>query len=272
MESGRKEEELAFDPKYFTQADLLEKYPDLLPKELGWAEMVQRRVVYSRAVLPRVFSCAQEFLEETPGPNQPARAASARQMFRYWQGLVYSFDRENFVEHRSLVPFEQVSQLPDIRNPRVNFSAGAEGHEGHLAMVRHMAGVQRLALGCRLDYGPTILCLEQDSYFTRPGSGKKRTAPFLPLGVRLSMWAWEQHVDYVTILPEKPEEENPADFYNRIFEELVGGPDRGYCFSDKNDPNRSEKTSRGRGAQLNPSIRRALLEVGHLQTPSTTQR
>lgn len=239
--------------------------------------MVWQGTVYSPATLEHILAIAKSFLKTAPGPNRKRRSDLAEKMFSYWEDLAYGisdqYDRHGspYTKHDALVRFEEVQSRGGIERARINFSAGAEGHLGHRVLFWQMKKPPEIC-NFFLGEGPVVLGLEQDTYFSRPESGKARPAPFLPLPVRFSMWAWYPYVDIVTVLPEKPPGEEAAGFYNRIFEELVGGSEQGYFFAPSNDPLYQEKVRRGRGNVLSEVMRHRCLVVDSVNTPSTTFR
>lgn len=60
--SLKPEEENREPPYYFTQKDLLHKYPDLLPSNSSWPEMMERKEILSSRVLLSILRKAEEFL------------------------------------------------------------------------------------------------------------------------------------------------------------------------------------------------------------------
>lgn len=262
-------------PRYFTQHDLLKRYPDLLPRGVAWPEMIGQGKAYSPAVVRRALSQASVFLSTEPGPHLSERQVMAEDMFPYWDCFLRKLNpvEGDFVACPALRPFEEVYSLPEIERARVVFGAGFEGHFGHVWTAQWLKKPKSMFCDGQkvLGSGPTILALEQESYFTDPEAGKTRTEPFLPLPLRLSMWGlWG--FDAVTVIPEKPAQAKTGPFHDEVFRKLVGGKDRGFCFTAADDPFRVEKILRGRGKRLSEFERDFVLTVRSVPTPSTTAR
>ena len=277
-----KPEQLGFDleatrfadqePVYFTKHDLLGVFPDLLPEGMNWQEMLVQGKVYSPTVVSAAIAKAWEFLRSQPGPHQSERAYLAERWFGSWHrifrfpGQVNGFGG-NYVSSAKVLPFDRVYKAPDVEKARILFMGGGAGHEGHQHLVREAANTLRTSwLG-----GPVVVCLEPDSYFTRPEVIKPRKGRFLPLELIVSMWSHYPWSDLVTVSPDKPAGEGMGAFYERIFEELVGGPDRGYCLAQAEDENREAKIRRGRGATLASGAYSPLV-ISHLPVARTSFR
>lgn len=86
--SPEPEREKIEQPYYFTQSDLLHRYPDLLPPKIAWQEMMERKEILSSRVLLSILRKAEEFLINEPGPNRERRRTLAPLWFGYWEKLI----------------------------------------------------------------------------------------------------------------------------------------------------------------------------------------
>jgi len=236
---SRLESEPLGNQDYLTQKDLLRKYPDLLPKDCTWQRMLEKEEILAPSVLLKILTRAEQFLVETPGPNWELRHLLAPRWFGYWQELIWKKEKDYpkravYVKSDSSKPFEKVGKylkhLKRTGSPYMEggvlFVAGAEGHEGHIYAASHMSS-----------YEFCIWVFEQDEYFVN----KKRKAPYLPLPVRLSMWAhWG--IDVVTVAPLRNPQVSEKDHYQALFNQTGAH----YCFATEDDPNLQEKISRGK--------------------------
>lgn len=232
--SQRPEEENREPPYYFTQKDLLHRYPDLLPSNSSWPEMMERKEIFSPKILFAILQQAKEFLMNEPGLYKTDRQNLAPLWFDYWEELIKEKigqrekAKSNFVQGLHLIQFNKVKSFleGEGRDGGVLFVAGAEGHYGHVQAAKFM----------KMLVDTVVWAFEQDSYI----SAKDRRAPFLPLPVRLSMWDYFG-IDIVTVSPEKDVNIPVNDHYKSLFDNLGAK----YCFATEDDPNLDLKIQRG---------------------------
>lgn len=219
---------------------------------VDYGRMTAEHLVISPLPLANILTSAFQYLRTFPGEHLNERRELAPEWLGWWINYLSGFPSSNEL----LVPSDKLKSIEDIggvlRSRKeasgVLFVAAAEGHEGHRHAARWMK-----------DHVKTVVWLfEQDEYLKR----KPRGAPFLPLEVRLSMWAHHPGVDLASITPYTDclnvDELNA--YYKRIFKTT----DATYCFATKGDPNLEAKIGRGQSAKFTT--------IPFFPVPSTTER
>lgn len=210
----------------------------------GWKEIIETGEPIERSELTNFLSSAYLYLATEPGPHLDQRRELSYDWLGWWVRHLNSLSDET--KPSELLPLNEISKYRDEETETgVLFAGGMEGHKGHRNAVDWMSSFVK----------PVIL-FEQDEYLTQ----KDRNAPFLPLGVRLSMWSYYSPDLTLSVLPEKNPEVEEGSHYQQIFD--MTGAD--YCFATERDPNQAEK--RGRGKEAHFTL------IPFLDTPSTTQR
>lgn len=207
---------------------------ELIP-QVTWQEVLEDKVLVTPRELINILDEAREFLSTAEGPNLMKRRELAGEWFGWWRlNLIMHNTRSEYdfdVLRKKLCPIERVrNRLPGVgafyKDSGVLNVAGAEGHAGHVAAAFEMS-----------EKVHAIWAFEQDSYFKL----KPRPAPFLPLTVRLWMWAYSP-LSIVTVSPEVSTDLTLNDHYQKLFNLM--GADR--SFADVYDPNLEVKIRRGK--------------------------
>lgn len=219
---------------------------------VDYGRMTAEHLVISPSALTNELIAAYKFLVTVPGEHLINRRELAPEWLGWWINYLNRFPSSNEL----LVPSDKLKSIEDIggvlRSRKgtsgVLFVAAAEGHEGH----RHAASWMK-------HHVKTVVWLfEQEE---RLGQ-KARGGSFLPLEVRLSMWAHHPDVDLISITPyadcQNVDELNAH--YRRVFE-ATGST---YCFATKGDPNLEAKIGRGQPAEFTT--------IPFFPVPSTTER
>ncbi len=110
-------------------------------------------------------------------------------------------------------------------------AAGMEGHWGHQKAIDYMATTVDVP----------ILLLEGPEYFIRHPERRK---PFLPLLVRISMWALYPETGIISVSPPKAHGINEDDHYQNVFQTTEAM----FSFAEAGDPHEFEKRARGEWA------------------------
>lgn len=97
--------------------------------------------------------------------------------------------------------------LPET--PKLVISGGFEGTKGHIAAIKDVWEYKALTQNPNT---VVTLMLEQDSYII---NCKKRN-PLVPLKQRIELWSTSGLVDFVFVLPNRPEDMSPSEFYEKI--------------------------------------------------------
>lgn len=237
--------------EYFTNFE-----SKVLPK-ITWQEMMEKNVVISPEKALEALKEAYELLTTAPGPNLERRKVLAVGWFNYWQDLLVRFSRcpcGDLVDSGAkLVGFKNLSGFLKDKYGGINtgmlFVAGAEGHEGHVHAAKYMSEMVPV----------TIWGFEQPEYMKT----KERRANFLPLELRLSMWACMPNISHLTVLPLNTSGISDSEHYNDLFK-MSGVM---YFFAHEKDPNLSEKLLRGK-----QDLPKEVRTIPDLPTVRTTDR
>ena len=220
---------------------------------MHWEELLRQRKALSPFILAQVLRELCDFLTHAPGSNLHRRSHLVPGWLQWWvvqlrnakYSIPYFDEQKTLFSNPHMVEFEKVPQeINKIgRSAGVLFVAGAEGHWGHVEAFDYME-----------KYVLPIWIFEQDAYLKR----KKRKAPFIPLEVRLSMWAWIRK-GLFTVSPAHTGRNTDEGHYQYLFNQTRAQ----YSFSDEQDPNVKEKINRGRPASFTT--------IPHVDVASTSE-
>ena len=211
-------------------SEFLSGFKSDLLKGTTWRDILESGEPIDRPTLEAFLSQANDFLTQEPGPNLERRRELSREWLGQWI-LTLKYSRKD-QRPALLLPLEYVRRYAEAEVPAgVLFAGGLEGHRGHCQAVDWMFSFVR-----------PIILFEQDTYLT----SKKRKAPFLPLGVRLSMWSYYNPSLIISVIPEK----DPKDPENQHYRAIFNSTQADYCFATEGDPNQEEKRARGKPARF----------------------
>jgi hypothetical protein len=234
----------------------------LIPS-VTWQEMVDEKKVIAPKLLADILYDARVFLSTEPGPNLQRRREMVVTWFDYWQQML--LDKPKVPKHLLLQDGfvraeEGIMKIENVAGhvglyvtswSGALFLGGGEGHRGHWWAAKYMADTMG-------DHCLSVWCFEQESFLEE---NKVRGGSFLPLPVRLSMWAHHPEVNIVTVLPQKECGVGTSDHYDEQFR-LLGV---NYFFVTEDDPYLEEKKKRGQQGEIDNVIPK-------LAVASTTQR
>lgn len=234
-------------PKYFCDFESAH-----LP-DITWNELIAQHKVFAPWVIRQVLQEAKEFLMTEEGPHLDRRKRLSSEWLDPWIDKILprqTVRGNKIVSSNKIMPIKEIRRYliesDNYPNSGVLNVAGAEGHQGHLFAARYMADK---------GFFP-IWIFEQNNYF----DNKKREAPFLPLELRLSMWACYFKQGIMTVAPYRKEGVSFQDHYQEVFN-LTGAR---YSLATIKDPNLGQKTSRG---DYHPD-----LIIPYIDTARTTDR
>lgn len=195
---------------------------------VSWKTLLRRESPIEQKTLRQFLIEANNFLTTEPGPNLIRRRTFSDDWLGWWIRLLDSSKKPG-----QITQFEMVSGITQTRqSPKgVLFCGGLEGHRGH-----------RWAVMWVHSFTTPILLFEQDEYLEQ----KDRGGAFLPLAVRLSMWAYYSQDSIISVLPARRGGESDEIFYKRIFDQT--GAD--YHFATEGDPYQEQKRARGKPANF----------------------
>jgi hypothetical protein len=210
-----------------------------------WQEMLREKRILSPVDTLRHLEIAYGYLVNTPGPHIKERLNEADDWLGWWIQFFRKFEDTLNEQHvaRKLLTLDEVS----LRNDECNkagiitanfFANGFEGHPGHRHAADYIISI--------IENGFTGILLDEAI-----SPGKERGAHFLPLQLRLSMWAYFfvydetytkqlKGLSYLSVIPTMPEVEPVNDYYDRIFAQTRAQ----YHFVAKEDAHFDEKFRR----------------------------
>lgn len=222
-----------------TSPEYLKGFESPLLKGITWEQMVEERKVINPNLLKQILIEANQWLTTEPGPHLEDRQEGAKEWLEWWISYLEKFcdankltTGEKLIPSKKLLPLEDMSQEMSFERAMgetagVLFMGGGEGHEGHRFAVSYM----------KQCVGKVVLLFEQEEYIQQ----KERGGSFLPLKVRLSMWSYFEKTDYISVIPQREENENLSFHYQNIFTQTNAN----YCFATEGDPYLLEKINRG---------------------------
>lgn len=191
---------------------------------ISWESLLKREFPIEQEILRQSLKGANNFLTSEPGPNLTKRRGFSDDWLGWWIRLLDSPKKPGQIT--------QFEMIPGVAKNRkwptgVLFCGGLEGHRGH-----------RWAVTWAHSFVTPVLLFEQEEYLGE----KARGGAFLPLSVRLSMWAYYSQDLIISVLPTRRNGESDETFYKRIFDQT--GAD--YCFATEGDPYQEQKRGRGK--------------------------
>lgn len=209
-----------------------------------WQDMLEENRPVKPLALKYFLGQAERFVTTEPGPNLQVRRDSAPDWLGWWN-MFLEFAETEKNKRAILAPLNRVNLAVEDNSAGVLFVGGAEGHGGH-----------RMAVDWVSSYVKPILLFEQDGYL----KVKEREKPFLPLGVRFSMWSYYNPDLVISVIPKKEQGMSDKEHYQEVFNKTGAE----YCFATEGDPNQGEKRRRGKQAYFTL--------VPYLDVPSTSLR
>lgn len=227
----------------------VEKYLSYRPElPFTWQEMLEQKKILSVDELIHHLELARGYLRNTPGPHQESRKDLEPDWLGWWHTFFIK-NRNYLKKNRARKKLKTLSEVA-VENQKMNskqnitasyFANGLEGHAGHRWAIQYIVtALQKGYVGLFLDEKIT--------------PGKARDQHYLPLEMRLSMWAYffvvaEQllgdsevrELDYLTVIPEN-RSLSPGEYYDKIFFESRAKNH----FVMEGDPHFFEKVARNR--------------------------
>lgn len=214
-------------------------------------DLMGRHQIISPSVLKAELDDAFIHLVTTPGPHREDRRLHAPSWIPWWTGYLTTLPDAGgpLEDSAKVVPFEEIApRLDPAQSSGLLFAAGAEGHEGHRFAAWWM----------RRHVDQTVLMLEEEEYL----EDKARGGSYLPLEVRLSLWAHHPHIDLVSVIPLRDKVKFPD--VNQYYQDIFNRTGAQYCFATEDDPWEEAKRNRGKQA--------GFTRIPAIRTPSTTDR
>jgi hypothetical protein len=211
--------------------------PEWLETEVPRAqELVESGKIMGVAMLSQIMTDASWQLITTPGPHVWEREKGAGSWILWWaeyfnKRLADNSKRE-LVESRNVGTLEEIGLK--VKSLGHDFSSGlllaatAEGTDGHRFAVDWMKEYVSLP----------ILLLEDEGYFQRHPQRRK---PFLPISVRISMWA--TYGILTGLIPDNASGMEEGSFYDNLVRNRM---EVDYSFASAGDPQARAKVKRGK--------------------------
>lgn len=222
--------------------DFLTYRPEL--PDTCW-EMLETKRVLPVADLLRHLKLAEGYLKNTPGQHREERNDHVDEWLGWWIRFLEEFgdSLDSEIAGRKLLTPDEVAQANDEKKNEFVvtanlFANGREGHPGHRYAISYCTSILRRG----------FVGLLLDEHMT---PGKSRERHYLPLQLRLSMWAYyfsyvegnpprATGLDYVSVIPKKPEGIKVDEYYDQIFRDTHAM----FHFVGRQDPHFEQKFRR----------------------------
>jgi len=224
----------------------------------GYQEMIAEKQTLPVVELLAHLNAARDVLLQ-PGPNLYRRKSGLPQWLDWWIEYLGKNQFDEQIAGNKLLTNAEVAARNLALSKKgsysgVSFGNGYEGTEAHRHFINWMINYS----GPKIETGIFI----DSKYY--PGPDKIRGNHFLPLSIRLSMWALYRNriggLDYISVIPER--EGDLAEFYDTFFNRTLAT----LYFVSNNDPHFKNKKVR------NPAWAPPWVVVHSFDTRRTTDR
>lgn len=216
----------------------------------SWQEMVAEKKILSPAQVRKYLEEARIELLETPGPHQKQRQELEKGWLDWWISFfdMYRYELDPDKARQKFLTLREVADqnTKQGRQGKITanfFANGLEGHAGHRHAIKHIVSILRK--------GFVGLLLDEEI-----SAGKPREAHFLPLELRMCMWAYfmtysridgrlqKRELDYIAIMPNSRIKGRLPEKVNRFYDLLFRATRSLFHFVMKGDPHFHRKLGR----------------------------
>ena len=244
------------------RAEYLENFRSPLIEDIDGQACLKLNLILAPWALQSVLTQARDYAVSAPGPNLNRRELLIPSWLDFWirlaENFTYASETQLLVVGRRAVQFEQIGEVLDILHKKGQTSgvlnaAGMEGYWGHQKAIDYMAA--------KVD--APILLLEGQEYFIRHPERRKH---FLPLLVRISMWALYSGIGLISVSPPKAQGASESEHYQNVFQRTEAM----FNFAEAGDPHEFEKRARGKWAAFTQIPH--FDEFGNLRTSNIVEK
>lgn len=242
--------------------EYLKNFESPLIVDVDGESCLKSSLILAPWILQTVLIQARDYAASAPGPHLSRRELLVPLWLNFWIALAQNnsghLENEKLIRSYRTIPFDSVGEVvkkltAEKKTTGVLNAAGMEGHWGHQRAVNYMA--------TKVDV--PILLLEGPGYFILHSDRRK---PFLPLIVRISMWALYSGIGLISVSPPKSPDVSEDEHYQNVFLMTRAS----YSFAEEDDPHESDKRSRGKWKDFTQIPH--FDEMGNLRTSNIVER